>query len=161
MAEPLLLTFRDAAATGEGGRRLALAVQAAGIRTLTVYLEGELGAGKTTFIRGFLEALGHRDRVPSPTYTLIEPYVLGPFRVQHLDLYRIRDPAELDDLGLGDLLTEGVIALIEWPDQGRGHLPAPDMRLQFEWLPAGRRLRIATTSARGAAIASELVPSGA
>ena len=149
MAEPVILTFRDPVETGEGGRQLALAVQAAGMRTLTCYLEGELGAGKTTFVRGFLEGLGHRDRVPSPTYTLIEPYELGTFRIQHLDLYRIRDPAELDDLGLEDALTEGVIALVEWPDHGRGHLPAADLRLHFEWLPDGRRLAIAASSEAG------------
>jgi tRNA threonylcarbamoyladenosine biosynthesis protein TsaE len=156
MAEPVTLTFRDAAATEEGGCRLARAVQAAGTRTLTVYLEGELGAGKTTFVRGFLAGLGHGDRVPSPTYTLIEPYDLDPFRVQHLDLYRIRDPAELDDLGLEDMLIGNVIALVEWPDHGRGHLPAPDLRLRFEWLPAGRRLDVIASTDTGCHLAAAL-----
>jgi len=105
---------------------------------LAVELEGDLGAGKTTLVRGFLEALGHAGRVPSPTYTLIEPYTLAGYRVFHVDLYRIRDPRELDDLGLADQFTAGSISLVEWPDHGAGRLPAADLRVELAVAGEGR-----------------------
>lgn len=155
MAESVELTLADAAATVALGERLARAVCAAALDGLTLYLTGDLGAGKTTFARGFLQGLGHRGRVPSPTYTLIEPYQLGTQRVFHIDLYRIRDPLELDDLGLADLLTADAISLIEWPDHGAGHLPAPDVGLYLRIEGDGRVARIEVMSARGDAVMAE------
>lgn len=140
MAESGPVTLEGPAATEDCGRRFALAVLAARPPSLMIFLEGDLGAGKTTFARGFLAGLGHQGRVPSPTYTLVEPYVLCGYRVYHIDLYRIRDPAELDDLGLADLLAEGAVALIEWPDHGAGHVPQADIRLRLEPVPGGRAL---------------------
>ncbi len=120
------MTLPDADATQALGSRLARALQGGDGPACTIYLEGDLGAGKTTLARGFLQALGHDGRVPSPTYTLIEPYDFPGHPVYHIDLYRIRDPGELDDLGLAELLCGAAVALVEWPDHGAGRLPAPD-----------------------------------
>jgi tRNA threonylcarbamoyladenosine biosynthesis protein TsaE len=140
MAEPGPLILADEEDTRAAGAGLAAAVRAVGPPGLVIYLEGDLGAGKTTMARGFLQALGHPGRVPSPTYTLVEPYTLCGYRVYHIDLYRIRRVRELDDLDLSGQLTPGSLALIEWPDHGGGQLPLPDLRLTLDWMPAGRRL---------------------
>ena len=112
---------------------------------LVLYLEGDLGTGKTTFVRALLRALGHAGPVKSPTYGLLELYDLpappssrgvptdseAPLRVLHLDLYRIADPGELEFLGLGDLLDARTVLCVEWPGQGAGALPPPDVTLRF------------------------------
>jgi tRNA threonylcarbamoyladenosine biosynthesis protein TsaE len=111
----------DPAATAALGAALAQALVLAAPARLVAYFEGDLGAGKTALIRALLAGLGHEGRVPSPTYTLVEPYLLAQFRVLHVDLYRLRDPAELDDLGLSDelgpvdALGRGRLLLVEWP----------------------------------------------
>ncbi len=87
-------------------------------RPLIIWLEGDLGAGKTTFARGLIQALGYTGRVKSPTYGLLEHYQLETLQVLHMDLYRISDPGELEFLGVEDLLDERTILLIEWPDKG-------------------------------------------
>jgi tRNA threonylcarbamoyladenosine biosynthesis protein TsaE len=113
---------------------------------VVLFLEGDLGTGKTTFVRALLRALGHRGPVKSPTYGLMEVYDLpgsgslegidrqgGDFlRVVHLDLYRIADPDEIEFLGLGDLLDERTVLCVEWPEQGAGALPPPDLILSLE-----------------------------
>lgn len=96
---------------------------------LTVFFRGELGAGKTTFIRALLGALGHAGRVKSPTYGLLEHYELPDLDVLHLDLYRIADPGELEFLGIDDLRGDRTLLLVEWPERGRGALPAPDLEI--------------------------------
>ena len=103
------------------------------------YLEGELGAGKTAFARALLEGLGYRGRVPSPTYTLVEPYTAGGFQVLHADLYRLRDPAELDALGIADQFGAGSVLLVEWPVRGQGRLPSADIRLSLSIAAGGRK----------------------
>ncbi|NRB71060.1 MAG: tRNA (adenosine(37)-N6)-threonylcarbamoyltransferase complex ATPase subunit type 1 TsaE [Xanthomonadales bacterium] len=111
---------------------------------LVVFLEGDLGAGKTTFVRALIQGLGHPGRVKSPTYGLLEHYELGAMEVLHLDLYRIGDPGELEYLGISDLHDERSLLLIEWPERGEGALPAPDLSLRlqeaFTKQGVGRRL---------------------
>jgi tRNA threonylcarbamoyladenosine biosynthesis protein TsaE len=92
-----------------------------------VYLTGDLGAGKTTLTRGFVRALGVTGSVRSPTYTLVEVYETGALTALHLDLYRLSDPAELENLGLREWAREGHLWLIEWPERGADRLPHPDL----------------------------------
>jgi tRNA threonylcarbamoyladenosine biosynthesis protein TsaE len=128
-----------------------------GKQPMIIYLSGDLGAGKTTLARGFLRGLGHEGAVKSPTYTLIEPYALTPVPVYHLDLYRVADPAELEYLGLRDILEENAILLIEWPERGEGWLPAPDLALDIRTHGDGRAVRIGAQGARGRAVKAQLL----
>ncbi len=114
-----------------------------------IYLEGELGAGKTTLVRGFLRGLGYRGNVKSPTFTLLEPYELGDRAIYHLDLYRLADPGELEYLGLRDLLATDATLLIEWPEQGRGMLPDADIVVSIGYRDEGRSLGFRSCSTAG------------
>ena len=107
---------------------------------LVIWLEGDLGAGKTTFARALIRALGYTGRVKSPTYGLLEQYQLDSLQVLHMDLYRISDPGELEFLGLVDLLDQSTILLIEWPDKGGPWLPEPDFVFSFSYANEGRSL---------------------
>jgi len=109
---------------------------------LVVTLEGELGSGKTTLTRGVLRGLGYHGTVRSPTYTLLEPYPIGERCCAHLDLYRLGDPEELEFLGLRDLLAEGCLLLVEWPQRGRGVLPEEDLRITLRYLQQGREITL-------------------
>ncbi|MFP5307126.1 MAG: tRNA (adenosine(37)-N6)-threonylcarbamoyltransferase complex ATPase subunit type 1 TsaE [Gammaproteobacteria bacterium] len=136
--ERLSFELSDAAATTAAGAALAAALlQRAGA---VIFLEGPLGAGKTTFARGFLRALGVSGTVRSPTYTLMEPYAAGARTVLHMDLYRLRDPAELWELGLDSYPPEQSIWLVEWPERGAGLLPAPAVRIRLEHRETSRVL---------------------
>lgn len=135
--------------------RLGAALAAACPRPLVIYLEGELGAGKTTLARGFLRALGHAGAVRSPTFTLLEPYDFAAGPVFHLDLYRLAHPDELAFLGLRDLLGDRAILLVEWPERGQGELPAPDLRVVIEHRPTGRHVRLLPVSVSGAGAAAQ------
>ncbi|MDQ7731430.1 tRNA (adenosine(37)-N6)-threonylcarbamoyltransferase complex ATPase subunit type 1 TsaE [Halomonas sp. SpR1] len=121
-----------------------------------VYLEGELGAGKTTLTRGILRAYGHLGAVKSPTYTLVEPYELGSQRVYHLDLYRLSDPEELEFIGGRDVLADDALSIIEWPSRGEGWLPAPDLHLTLEVIDQGRLVSLAASSDQGERILATL-----
>ncbi|MEA2118297.1 tRNA (adenosine(37)-N6)-threonylcarbamoyltransferase complex ATPase subunit type 1 TsaE [Halovibrio sp. HP20-50] len=127
------------------GEALGHVLQARG----RVYLEGELGAGKTTLTRGILRAYGYHGAVKSPTYTLVEPYELGTLRVYHLDLYRLTDPEELEFIGGRDVLADEALSIIEWPSRGEGWLPAPDLRLVLEMAPQGRLISLTGCSDNG------------
>jgi tRNA threonylcarbamoyladenosine biosynthesis protein TsaE len=143
--------------TEELGARLARARPA--VRELAVvFLTGELGAGKTTLVRGFLRAQGVTALVRSPTYTLVEFYQLGELTVLHADLYRLRDPSELDELGLREWAQERSLWLIEWPERGRGHLPPPDLTLSFSVLSDAHAIDLQAHSAIGAHWMGELAP---
>lgn len=129
------MRLSGASATEAAGAGLAAALLASGSAAdaaMCIYLRGELGAGKTTFARGLLRELGHTGRVPSPTYTLVEPYVLAGLQIWHLDLYRLGDPGELDYLGLDDMLSRGSVLLIEWPERGTGFLPDSDLDITLK-----------------------------
>ena len=99
----------------------------------TLYLQGDLGAGKTTFVQAFLRALGYVGHVKSPTYTLLETYVLPKLTVHHFDLYRIDDPEELEWLDMRACYTKEALVIVEWPEKGQGFLPQPDVTLQFAY----------------------------
>ena len=107
---------------------------------LVIWLQGDLGAGKTAFARALIHSLGYEGRVKSPTYGLMELYQLASLQVVHMDLYRINDPGELEFLGLMDLLDEKTILLIEWPDKGGSWLPEADLIFTFSYAVQGRDL---------------------
>lgn len=141
----------DEAAMLEVGRRLGLAARKVQ-DGLAVWLEGDLGAGKTTLARGWLAGMGHAGLVKSPTYTLLEPYALpGGANLAHLDLYRLADPEELEFLGLRELAGSGQWLLIEWPEKGAGHLPAADAVIHIAFAAGGGREVKITTNTDAAA----------
>jgi tRNA threonylcarbamoyladenosine biosynthesis protein TsaE len=125
--------------------RLAAVVAAGGV----IHLRGELGAGKTTFARALLGALGVGARIKSPTYSLIESYVSDGLHIHHLDLYRIAADDELEFLGLDDLASGQFLLLVEWPERAGGALPAPDLVAHLGHAGAHRAVRLQATSARG------------
>lgn len=117
----------------------------------TLYLHGELGAGKTTLTRGIARGLGHRGAVKSPTYTLVEPYLDLPTPLYHFDLYRLGDPEELEYLGIRDYFDGGAVVVVEWPERGGGFLPQPDMEIRLMVDGAGRDLQLVAHSDTGEA----------
>jgi tRNA threonylcarbamoyladenosine biosynthesis protein TsaE len=123
----------DAQETESLGARLGRVVT-----TGIIYLNGDLGAGKTTLARGLLRGLGYTDKVRSPTYTLVEPYAFASRQVYHLDLYRLADAEELEWLGLRDMLAEPALLLVEWPERGSGYLPPADLTIDLDFSGAGR-----------------------
>lgn len=123
---------------GEAGTTaLGAALARAGLCRGTVYLAGELGAGKTTLVRGFLRAAGVNGTVRSPTFTLVEEYRIGAMTVSHYDLYRLSDPEELELLGLRDRLTGDSLCFFEWPERGAGVLPDPRLAIRLEHAAGG------------------------
>jgi tRNA threonylcarbamoyladenosine biosynthesis protein TsaE len=145
-------TLPDETATAALAQRFAAALDGG----LVLYLHGDLGAGKTSFARALLTALGVGERVKSPTYSLVESYRSGDLTAWHLDLYRIADPGELEWLGLDALGEPSALVLVEWPERGTGALPAPDLILQLEHAGHGRRARAESHSPRGEAVLARL-----
>ena len=108
----------------------------------TLYLEGALGAGKTTFVRGFLRGLGYTEAVKSPSFSLVESYEIAKKTIYHFDLYRISDPETLAFKGLNDYFTDHALCFIEWPSLGRSYLPSADMTISIEGEGSHRFLSI-------------------
>jgi tRNA threonylcarbamoyladenosine biosynthesis protein TsaE len=114
-----------------------------------IFLSGPLGAGKTTFSRGFLQGLGYVGKVKSPTYTIVEPYELANHVLYHFDLYRVKDPFELEYLGIQDYFSTNAICLIEWPESGTGMLPTADLTCFIEHESEGRQVKLVAHTAQG------------
>ena len=127
------------------GAQLAAAL----IPGLIVYLKGDLGMGKTTLARGFIQGLGHGGAVKSPTYTLVEPYELSGATVYHFDLYRLGDPEELEFMGVRDYFDGRSVCLVEWPERGAGFLPPADLVINIGRDGLGRKVQLQAFSARG------------
>lgn len=145
------LTLPDAEATEQLGAALARAFPGAAEGAAALYLEGDLGAGKTTCVRSLLRALGATGLIRSPTYTLVEHYRLGALLGVHVDLYRLGGADQVDELGLRDVIGPGTLLLVEWPEKGAGVLPPPDLRLDLEMAGGGRHVRLKARGERGEA----------
>ena len=134
--EPSMIAF---------GTRMAALTEGLGV----VFLEGDLGAGKTTLSRGLIRGLGHAGAVKSPTFTLVEPYEIGAIRAFHFDLYRLVDPEELEYLGIRDYFDGQSLCLVEWPERGTGFLPKPDLTITIRPQASGRSLVLSPLGSRG------------
>lgn len=128
----------DEASTLSFGERLAPRLPPSAL----IFLRGDLGAGKTTLVRGILRGLGHSGSVKSPTYTLLEPYELPRSVVYHFDFYRIADSGELEFIGIDELMESDALKLVEWPERAEGRLPAPDVEVRLQVEGEGRRIEI-------------------
>lgn len=145
MTEGLVISLADEAASLQLGALLAQQLRHGGV----LFLQGTLGAGKTTLTRGILQALGHQGAVKSPTYTLVEPYNLSGLQLFHFDLYRLGDAEELEFMGIRDYFAPGNFCILEWPSRGQGYLPAPDLAVSLEVLGSGRLATLVAQTARG------------
>ncbi|MBR9866887.1 MAG: tRNA (adenosine(37)-N6)-threonylcarbamoyltransferase complex ATPase subunit type 1 TsaE [Oceanospirillales bacterium] len=142
----------DEAAMVKFGQQIARAASGGEV----IFLNGDLGMGKTTLSRGVLQGFGHQGSVKSPTYTLVEPYELGDITVFHFDLYRLGDPEELEYLGIRDYFTDQSICLIEWPERGEGALPLADLLLNITVEQRGRRINWQAQTEKGRQLADKL-----
>lgn len=141
------LFMADEQAMVDFGARIAEVTEGRGV----IFLEGDLGAGKTTLSRGIIRGLGHRGAVKSPTFTLVEPYEIGDKRAFHFDLYRLVDPEELEYMGIRDYFDDDALCLLEWPRKGAGILPKPDLTITISPQAGGRSLNLLPQGSRGEA----------
>ena len=136
-----------------GTRALGAALAPLLVPGMRIYLRGDLGAGKTTFTRGLLNALGHKGPVKSPTYTLVEIYVVSGYILYHFDFYRFNDPEEWHEAGLDEPFNEPSVCLVEWPEKAAGVLPTADLELRFRFeengAGASRTVDVLSASERG------------
>ena len=149
--------LKDEAATVAMGGKLAEAIKAAvPDKPVTLYLEGDLGAGKTTLSRGIVCGFGHQGAVKSPTYTLVEPYELPARTLYHFDLYRLADPEELEFMGVRDYFDSNAICLVEWPSRGQGFLPDADLLVDMVYVNDERNITLTAQNAQGEAVLAQL-----
>jgi tRNA threonylcarbamoyladenosine biosynthesis protein TsaE len=159
VSSSLELSLADEAATIELGAHLARALPSAATEgAWRVHLHGDLGAGKTTLVRGLVHTLGGRGAVRSPTYSLLETYALPPWEVLHLDLYRLAGPAELHALGLADFDRPGVLWLVEWPERLGGGPPA-DLEIWLQTEPEQHRASLRAGTVRAEALLQKIATS--
>lgn len=132
----------DEAATLEFGAKIANSITKLTDKPMVITLSGDLGRGKTTFVKGFIKSLGYPGLVKSPTYAIVEPYAnLNP-PTYHFDLYRLADPSELEYIGIRDYLAAGNICIFEWPEKAKGILPQADIELAFDLKADGREVKV-------------------
>ncbi len=146
----------DELATIAMGRQLADIVKKQLKQGIIVFLNGDLGAGKTTLTRGFVQGMGHVGHVKSPTYTLVEPYDLSTWQVYHFDLYRLSDPEELEYMGIRDYFNSNSCSFIEWPEKGQGMLPEPDVIIDLAYHDEQREISLQAKSALGERLLSNI-----
>lgn len=149
------LFLENESETEQLGQELARRVAGSGAG-LTVFLDGDLGMGKTTLSRGVMRGLGHEGAVKSPTYTLVEPYEDLQPPAYHFDLYRLGDPEELEYMGIRDYFSGQSLCLIEWPERGKGLLPEPDLEIHLEREGEGRSAVLRAGSEQGASLLNQL-----
>lgn len=138
------------------GARLGCTCKGLGATGLLVFLKGDLGAGKTTLVRGFIHAFDYKGHVKSPTYTLVEPYELSSFSIYHFDFYRLSDPLELEYMGVQDYFHTMAICLVEWPERANDFLPLADINIDIRFEGEGRRVKLVGLSETGHRIVSAM-----
>ncbi len=146
----------DENATVTMGKRLAELTKTLDLNSLVVFLNGDLGAGKTTLTRGFVQGMGHIGNVKSPTYTIVEPYNLDPWQVFHFDLYRLADPEELEYMGIRDYFSDKCCCFIEWPEKGAGLLANEDLIINLAYNEEQRLITLLAKSEVGEQIINKL-----
>jgi len=128
---------------------LGAAVAAGLTPGMVIYLRGELGAGKTTLARGLLQTLGVTERIKSPTYTLVEPYIVSSLYLYHFDFYRLQHPDEWVDAGFRDYFSSDAVCLVEWPDKAGAQLPAADMTIDLATAGDARKATLSADTEAG------------
>ena len=144
----MIITLKNETETTKIGSKLASCLKGGEV----IYLKGELGTGKTTLVRGVLNRLGHTGNVKSPTYTIVEPYLIDSHVIYHFDLYRLDDPEELESLGIRDYCDGQSICFFEWPEKGGNLLPNADINLELTYFESTREVEFTSKSDVGKSI---------
>jgi tRNA threonylcarbamoyladenosine biosynthesis protein TsaE len=147
-----LFDLADEAATCGLGEALAPLLRPG----MVVWLQGDLGAGKTTLVRALLRGLGHGGSVKSPTYSLVEVYVISSLYLYHFDFYRFESPEEFLDAGMDEYFRDDSVCLVEWPERAQGCVPPPDLRLVLHHAGVERRVEALGLTEKGTAYVTRL-----